>query len=961
MAGNIQYYNLIGGLNTVQGIGTLNQSPRKTESPEMKNVEYYKLGGIVSMNGNTQFGNTLENPISLGYEYIQGNNKYLMVCDTSGKVWEYDRITNQFVNIYTFPTATERHSIAAFNNGIIISNGVDDLVYYNKNRHQLLDGNITVTSGNRDVTGTGTSFTTQLHTGDYVSFGDSSVTHIIETITDDTRLTLEDPVGSDYIDVGIYLDELSLCKAVYTNSKDENINKTVRGLALNTYNGRIFVGSNDGVLYYSAVGDIHGWDLQLGAGAIPQFYNDNSDFTALALWDKYLVICKRERSYLLNGNDADESLWTIEPYSPYTCDSQQSWIDINNGLYIYSREAGGIYPMLQRTIYSPNYQGTEASVKIKDSFNYINTARYDYIFPVYHPKKRYLMFYIPMLTGIGSNSCYIFDLQTKSWLYREVTQEVTIAFQYNDEVYIGTKDGKILKEFSGNSFDDKPIEWYWKSPWFSFGRGTDFLSTREYRLNLSSESGNNFFTRVRRDGKSVYKQRRVTNNTNRFIGLDWDIGYNKDDKNSSYISLITSYQVTDGSENFYTSKAGESSSVCTNAKLFEDEELTTPAGYAGINTQLVPVPNGTGDIAERIIYTGYRWNYNTAEYIRYSNGTDYLWIDWNVSKPMKGITCKISKKSSSTVKLWAYNVGYFVTSYASHSGSRGKLIYLYPSDTSYGHYSFGWAFKGRDASGNLLPYVQILTAPTNDINAINQYYVAGAPNQTLAIGPTSRNPSYDIYEGTDENTGSDLSQAMETVITNVVDNGDGTYNITTPEGTFSNMGNPVDDGNTITNVCYTSTPTLSNGLAIYSNEDLTNQYATGNSNTTILITSNNKTVTPMLVGNYYYFGYNYYDRVVTNYTYTGVTAQVNNPSVYPIPSLTEDYDYTQTITDTVWANQEGTEGDNWIIDRNIIKRFPLPDQFFNTVQLEFYGNTIEQQITLNGFEINGIELEEVPY
>ena len=116
MAGNIQYYNLIGGLNTVQGIGTLNQSPKKTESPGMKNVEYYKLGGIVSMNGNTQFGNTLESPISLGYEYIQGNNKYLMVCDTSGKVWEYDRITNQFVNIYTFPTATERHSIAAFNN-----------------------------------------------------------------------------------------------------------------------------------------------------------------------------------------------------------------------------------------------------------------------------------------------------------------------------------------------------------------------------------------------------------------------------------------------------------------------------------------------------------------------------------------------------------------------------------------------------------------------------------------------------------------------------------------------------------------------------------------------------------------------------------------------------------------------------------------------------------------------------
>lgn len=521
MGATVKYYNLTGGLNTVQGIGTINQSNKRTESPDMKNVEYYKLGGLKSMEGNTQFANTLPNQISLGFEYVYGNNKYMVVTTVDGTLYIYDKITNTFKEIFKFKTPTSRHSICTFNNGIVVSNGVDDLLFYQYGRHNLLSGTVTTSTENNSVTGTGTEFTTQLSVGDYIEI--NSVKYKVIEITSDTELRIEPTPTEAVTDSNYYLSDISELNAVYKNSDDPNISKPVRGLALQSYQGRIFVGGNDGILYYSEVGLIHGWDLKYGAGAIPSFYDDNSDFTAFGLWDKYLIICKRERSYILDGTDADTTNWTVSPYSDFTCDSQQSWLVANNSFLVYTRTGGGIYPLLQRTIYNANYQGNDLSVKIRDSFEYINTAKLDYIFPVYAPKKKYIMFYIPMLMGIGSNYCYIFDIQSKTWLLRVVPQNVTVAFRYNNEIYIGTSDGKVLKEFSSLTFNGQPIEWYWKSPWFSYGEGSNHLSTREFRINIAEENTNRFHIRNRRDGKDTYNTRAVSNNLDSFIGLVWDV------------------------------------------------------------------------------------------------------------------------------------------------------------------------------------------------------------------------------------------------------------------------------------------------------------------------------------------------------------------------------------------------------------------------------------------------------
>lgn len=597
-----RYYSLTGGLNTIQGIGTINQSVKGTDTPQCWNVELNKLGGIKTMEGNKQIGTTFDSAVCLGHEYVLGNKRYLMVGTTDGKVWKFDSLTDTFELIFQFDTPTQRMSAVNYNHGVVFTNGVDDLMFYQEGRIELQEGTVTITDNSTTVTGTDTKFT-RLSPGDFVYFGPLEEAYEIKEVVDDDKITLETnitvPSGDlDYYswtrgvttyytttaedtnvcdlylwrnnrmmyqsetgaiidgelqinindisyiydrdidndktlavettDIDMYTAPLSRLNAVYINSDDDSVREVIRGLAINTWQGRLFVGGNDGTLYYSEVGLIHGWDLKYGAGAIPMFYNDNSDFTALGIYGEYLVIHRRDYTYYLEPGiyDASDSGWRLVPFADISCESQQSWISIANAYYVYSRMNQGIFPLMKRTVFINNYLGQELSHKIADDFLNINKSEYGRIFPVFEPLKSYLIFYIPMRGGKGSNYAYCYDTITKSWWLRVVPQTVTIAFRFNDKVYIGTSDGKILREFEGTSFDGEPINFSYRTPWFTFGDGSNYMSSREFRVKLDGSCNNNFHIKNRRDGNEEGKTRNVKETTVNDETLIWDVGYN---------------------------------------------------------------------------------------------------------------------------------------------------------------------------------------------------------------------------------------------------------------------------------------------------------------------------------------------------------------------------------------------------------------------------------------------------
>ena len=134
MAKTMKFFNLTGGLNTEQGLYTINSTENRTESPDMKNIEYYKLSGLKVQPGNILLGNLDSHTVIGGYEYHKGNNYYLVVGTNVGDIYLYDDEYKRFNNIFSYGTVCERLVFCNYANGLVIANGKDNLVYYVKDR-----------------------------------------------------------------------------------------------------------------------------------------------------------------------------------------------------------------------------------------------------------------------------------------------------------------------------------------------------------------------------------------------------------------------------------------------------------------------------------------------------------------------------------------------------------------------------------------------------------------------------------------------------------------------------------------------------------------------------------------------------------------------------------------------------------------------------------------------------------
>lgn len=514
---SISFEDLTGGLNNVDTMRRLNSSPRRTETPDIMNVEYFQLGGIKSMDGNTQVGDKQSSKIVGGWEYVKGNDKYMMIATLNGEVKILNKATNTFDLVYTFQHQSQRVSFTNMNNGCVFTNGIDDLVFFEKNRHTLLSGTVSITEGLSTVTGTNTKFTSELKKGDTISIGDN--VYFVKSITTDTELELRTNAITTATNSNYYLSEVSECNATLINQEDPNLSTPIRGLAIQYYKGRLWVGGDNG-LFYSQVGMYNGWDIKYDAGVIYSVYNDTSEITALGLYSDYLLIHKKFNTYILTISSTGSTI-TVDPYSNISCDSQQSWIQTNLKYYVYSKEHKGIFPMAQRTVFNDKYVGEEITAKVHNLFDRIRLSDTDEIFVVNLTKKRWLIFYLPLIDNAGSGNVLIFDIITKSWLFRKVPQIVSMAFNFDTDVYIGTDDGKVLKEFSGSTFDGKVINAYYRSPWFDWADGYA-QSFSEFTIELASEYKNKFYLRTYKDGVTKYEDRLIDSENLLGEGLVWE-------------------------------------------------------------------------------------------------------------------------------------------------------------------------------------------------------------------------------------------------------------------------------------------------------------------------------------------------------------------------------------------------------------------------------------------------------
>ena len=137
---------------------------------------------------------------------------------------------------------------------------------------------------------------------------------------------------------------------------------------------------------------------------------------------------------------------------------------------------------------------------------------------------------MPMNNVKGSGFALIYDFQTKSWLLRIVPQEVTCAFSFNNKIFIGTEDGKVLQEFKGKTFDGKTINSYYKSPWFDWANNYN-QSFAEFIIEIDNEQYNQFNIETQKDGQSRPETRTIDSDDLYQPSMLW--AYDGDDERNS--------------------------------------------------------------------------------------------------------------------------------------------------------------------------------------------------------------------------------------------------------------------------------------------------------------------------------------------------------------------------------------------------------------------------------------------
>ena len=1004
MAKTMKFFNLTGGLNTEQGLYTINSTENRTETPDMKNIEYYKLSGLKVQPGNILLGNLDSHTVIGGYEYHKGNDYYLVVGTNMGDIYLYNEDYKKFNKIFSYGTICEKLVFCNYADGLVIANGKGNLVYYVKDREQEPQENLfnikvdlsTNTTGEYIIT---RQLASSINEMSFASLGIGDRIYIYNNETDKTFNTPFEIVKINTVDditkekeslvvtpvdaftetftgsnLHIKLSDISVIGEHLHNTDPNNTVADagrIVGSALANYKGRIWVANPEGGIYYSELGNIHGWDIYYDAGIIAESEEDKSFVTALGIWSEYLVVHKKQSTYLLNATDDDSTKWEYKPYTESTCRSSYSYSSNDRGYYLYSDKNQGVYPLLSRSVYNTTYMGKELSYKIRSRFDELDKTKQDQIFIAYDPVKQYMCFYMNMLDGNGySNKCYIYCFLTQSWLYREIPQNVTIAFSCKNKIYIGTYEGDVLEEFSGTTFNGEPIPFYWTSPEYVWGGGTNKTTTREARFKLSNEENNNFIVESIIDGYRTSKRNRKININSLGKTLVWDTGYNKEDKNSLG-GEVNVYRYKDNEENiWYSLSPEETVTTKINIPMYKTSNCSdTPKDNQDITYRTPGTINNYTDITYNI-KNSYGWQNQNLEYKSYTNGSFIAWVkDGDTTgKCLINLTTK-------TDRVTKYYGVYFTNGNTNMRVPPDvyKLIEQYIANGTKAYFTSkqydiyigngdNWA---KESQGN---YVGIYTN-SRALNGVTVYPVGFcllATNNSIltAVGQNGliRQPSNDLIEDVTKEV-SDGKTNSEGAIERAYTRKDDNTIVIKINGTDTDFtrNTKYDYGNPLDTPKYTDTSTPSVGTALYNDIDLTSKYATVKKvgSNYVEVEIDTKTIrlyrkdsldSTRQVPIYWvdkpvtFTSYVYEDGEYFKLTFVGEQYPDDNDPVW-----------LESITDTT------LDTDLWSGVGYVTKRCILSNQYFETIQYKISGEVNGSSLCLAGFEIDGIQITEVPH
>lgn len=272
------------------------------------------------------------------------------------------------------------------------------------------------------------------------------------------------------------------------------------GSSVASFKSRLFI-AQGATIFFSALGRYDDFQTSEDAGYINNFHVDSNDIVALKAYQEYLAIYKEKQTYLLSGNNISD--FAVSPFANKGACAKNACLNINNKQYFFSN---GLFALSQTGELNQIVMSSEYSLKIRSIVNEIDFKNKEKIFLLPYENKNQLWCFIPDFESGFLNHVLIFDYYNKAWTERKMSQNITCACSFQNQILSCDNLGCVFIEDMGSSFNGEPIEFCFKTPFFSLGQPNVRKTIEEFFLLLDQETDNNFIFSVFKDYNGFYEE-----------------------------------------------------------------------------------------------------------------------------------------------------------------------------------------------------------------------------------------------------------------------------------------------------------------------------------------------------------------------------------------------------------------------------------------------------------------------
>lgn len=348
--------------------------------------------------------------------------------------------------------------------------------------------------------------------------------------------------GKELLSVQIgLLDEDSQLNEVKKFAPKDVDNRTVNGLGLSIFDGRLWI-FNGTTLWYSVKENCYDFatedtNITTSAGYIEY----TKKITAIFPYLGTLAVFHKDSSSLISVNSDYSYSQTDE--SPGGCAGMNSLIFHGTELYFYDDTKKGVFSFSQ-VINGDKTLGSNIAIDVQEELLKIDMQNLDKIktLSVIQSEKNEIWFLLPT-ADTDYSIILIYDYINKQWLKRKSQKLVDIKII--DNVFYSASPKNILYEYEGETFNGKFIESYYNCSTLNLSSDNTIKTLyMPPKLTLDTDSYNDFFVKYIKnyDSLKIPRIKRIISKTIKHL-FYWDVSFWDSDTRFRSKELISTIKI----------------------------------------------------------------------------------------------------------------------------------------------------------------------------------------------------------------------------------------------------------------------------------------------------------------------------------------------------------------------------------------------------------------------------------